>query len=611
MASVKILFFVTVILIILAAVALVALAQTENIFEAIEDGDMDTVRLLLERDPGLIEIPDDSGNTPLHFAVAYGQPDIARFLIEKGAPIDAQNQEEFTPLRYASVRNQHEAARALLEAGADTEIPDDYGRTPLLICARETGDVEMARLLLDHGANVNAKDRFEDTPIVLSAWRGFEDQVNLFLDRGAETPIDGDCGAPLVEYSVKKGLPRLFAVLEANGADFMETTDTGWSKLHSAALGGSAEITGTLIERGLDINAQDMYGYAPVHYAAKRGRNEVIQLLVSKGAFTEVVTVAGETPWNIAESWHHDEAAGILADAGAPTTPPQFPELKGKYLGQKPPGMVPEVFAPGIASTCDGEHGCVTFSPAGDEAYWSTSFMLKDTGYSSGSIMGTKIEDGKWTKPRFTPFSKTDEYNGDVPFFAPDGETLYFISRRPIEGEGERGHERIWYARREGNGWSVPQLVEGKHGAMDIHWQFAVTDDGTIYFGARGGDSRGMGDIYVIKLVGDTYGDPVNLGEPVCTEASEGSPYVSPDGSMLLFSCHGRDDSVGGSDIYICRRKEDGTWSEPVNPGETINSGTHEQCPMLSPDGKYLFFISQKSQTSDIYWVDAKVLNGS
>jgi Tol biopolymer transport system component len=282
--------------------------------------------------------------------------------------------------------------------------------------------------------------------------------------------------------------------------------------------------------------------------------------------------------------------------------------LKGKYLGQKPPGMVPEVFAAGIASTCDYEHGCITFSPNGDEAYWSTSFMLQDTGYSTGSIMGTRVEDGKWTKPRFIPFSETSKYDGDVPFFAPDGETLYFISRRPLEGDGEHSPERIWYAGRKGDKWSIPRPVEGEHGAIDIHWQFAVTDDGTIYFGGRGPDSRGMGDIYMMKLADDKYGEPENLGEPVCTEAGEGSPYVTPDGSLMLFSVIGREDNLGGADIYICRRNKNGTWTEPVNPGEPINSRTNEQCPMISPDGKYLFFLSHRGQTSDIWWVDAKVL---
>ena len=610
MQSVRVVFSIMIIHIVLATVAPVPPAAAAEIHEAVESGDLDAVRRLIEEDPALLEAPDPLDYTPLHYAARYGRADIARFLIEEGARIDAQNQEMATPLRIAAVANKHEAARVLLEAGADTEIPDDYGRTPLLICARERGDVEMARLLLDYGANVNATDRFDDTPIVLSAWRGFGDQVDLFLDRGAEAPIDGHCGQQLVEYSVAKGLVRLFNVLDAAGAVFTEVEESGWTKLHSAAKGGSAEITRELLDRGLDVNAKDLYGYTPLHYAAKRGRTDVARLLVSKGALIESATLSGDTPWSLATAWKHPETAGALAAAGASTSSPQFPMLEGKYLGQEPPGMVPEVFAPGIVSTCDSEHGCVTFSTAGDEAYWSTSFMLADAGYATGSLFSMHISDGKWTKPRMTPFSEVVDHDGDVPFFTPDGGRLYFISRRVSEEGGERGPQRMWYVEREGAGWSPPHLADGEYGGFDIYWQFAITADGTVYFGGSGPDSKGMSDIYVMRPAGGSYGEPENLGEPVCTEAGEISPYVTPDGSMLLFSRLGCEGGVGGSDIYVCRADGRGGWTEPVNAGGQVNSASHENCPMLSPDGKYLFFISQRGQTGDIYWVDAAVLKG-
>jgi Tol biopolymer transport system component len=168
----------------------------------------------------------------------------------------------------------------------------------------------------------------------------------------------------------------------------------------------------------------------------------------------------------------------------------------------------------------------------------------------------------------------------------------------------------IWFVEREGSGWSAAQPLDWESGDFSIHWQFAITDDGTLYFSGSGPDSRGMGDIYMLKRENGGYGEPENLGEPVCTAAHEGAPYIAPDGSMLLFSALGHEGGVGGADIYMCRPDGRGGWTEPVNVGEPVNSGSHEMCPMLSPDGKYLFFISQRSQTSDIFWVDAAVLNG-
>jgi len=51
-----------------------------------------------------------------------------------------------------------------------------------------------------------------------------------------------------------------------------------------------------------------------------------------------------------------------------------FPDLTGPYLGQKPPGLEPEIFAPGIISTELIEHGTVTFSPNGNEVFWAAIY---------------------------------------------------------------------------------------------------------------------------------------------------------------------------------------------------------------------------------------------
>lgn len=91
--------------------------------------------------------------------------------------------------------------------------------------------------------------------------------------------------------------------------------------------------------------------------------------------------------------------------------------------------------------------------------------------------------------------------------------------------------------------------------------------------------------------------EPENLGPPVNTDEGEGTPFISPDGSYLLFSRQ--------YDLYISYRKEDGGWTEPENLGEPINSPEIELCPMVTPDGKYLFFLSQRGGESHVWWVDA------
>jgi len=74
-----------------------------------------------------------------------------------------------------------------------------------------------------------------------------------------------------------------------------------------------------------------------------------------------------------------------------------FPKLSGPYLGQKLPGNVPELFAPGIVSR-DGyfEHSAAIFSPEGDEVYWAG----KPDGTRYFEINFMKMINGKWTEPK-------------------------------------------------------------------------------------------------------------------------------------------------------------------------------------------------------------------
>ena len=72
-----------------------------------------------------------------------------------------------------------------------------------------------------------------------------------------------------------------------------------------------------------------------------------------------------------------------------------FPVLEGLYLGQNPPGMTPEIFAPGIVST-DVSEGCVSFT------HDNTLFLFARSG--KGILLMQKVN-GRWTAPKLAPFS--------------------------------------------------------------------------------------------------------------------------------------------------------------------------------------------------------------
>ena len=580
---------------VLVSGALCASAEAQTVFEAAGRGDTAAVRALVVADPGLATARDQEQNTPLHFAARAGSADLVTLLLERGADLNAANFQQATPLHWAVLRNHHGVVELLLRRGARVDPRENYTRTPLLLVARETGNLEMARRLLDAGADVNARDRFQSTPLELSAWRGFRDVVDLFLDRGATVPADTRAAGEMLATAAERGLERLFRLL--SGRVPVPTGDDGAAMLRAAAAGGSADIVGILVGRGVDVATRDRYGRTPLHYAAENGRTEVVRLLLERGAQPNVRSLAGVSPLNAAEAFERADAVRLLAERGASRDPVAFPVLRGPYLGQPAPGRARTPFALDIVSTHTFQHGTVAFSPDGREAFWVSSLPVVDAGYSYGMIVTSRVENGRWTPPRPAPFSRP-RIGDDVPFFHPDGSKLFFISGR------DGGRESIWWVDRTPSGWSEPRRIEGGPNSKGMHWQFSVAADGSIYFNSADPGGAGRGDLYVSRFADGRYQDPVSVGAPVNSEFEEVAPFIAPDQSYLLFTRGGAPGNAGYLDLYVSVRNADGTWSAPRNLGLPVNTEANEICPIVSPDGRYLFFNSE----ADNYWVDAAVI---
>ena len=88
------------------------------------------------------------------------------------------------------------------------------------------------------------------------------------------------------------------------------------------------------------------------------------------------------------------------------------------------------------------------------------------------------------------------------------------------------------------------------------------------------------------------------------------TPYIAPDESYLLFSSSRFTSETDFGDIFVCFHRSDGSWTEAINLGPSINSSRQERFPTVSPDGLYLFFTRWvKSGNEDIFWVSAKIID--
>ena len=266
---------------------------------------------------------------------------------------------------------------------------------------------------------------------------------------------------------------------------------------------------------------------------------------------------------------------------------------RGPYLGQDPPGTTPKVFAPGIVSTVAHEFSC-SFTPDGKEFY----FTRRDPTRGVNLIMVTRDIDGTWTKPEVVPFIQNRM--SFEPRVTPDGSRLYFTWEQAFPDQ-EGPPMSVWYVQRKGKGWSNP-IDPGRFLNPMKAMYVSSTLDGTIYTSdiSRGPGTEG---IAAARLVDGKYGSLERLPAPINVGAQDMYPYIAPDESYLIFASR-RPSPASSSGLFVSFRKPDRTWGEP----RAIDLGMPAGLPLVSPDGKYLFFTAGERGKSDIYWVDARFL---
>lgn len=279
-----------------------------------------------------------------------------------------------------------------------------------------------------------------------------------------------------------------------------------------------------------------------------------------------------------------------------------FPDLKGPYFGQKPPGKEAKIFGDGIICTLENPEMCAAVTADGREFYFN---RLHEGNWV---IFETREKDGKWTVPRPMPFTST--YTDRDFTMSPDGREIYFGSNRPMRpGRGAAATLDIWKTMRDrSGGWQAPVRLASPVNTPDFSENYpSAAGNGNLYFFSCRDEGLGGCEIYICRRDQDRYLNPENLGPAVNSVHDDWDAYISPDETYIIFSSLGRPDSVGDQDLYISFRKN-GIWTTAVNMGSAVNSVSSEICPWVSLDGRYLFFTSRRRGKADIYWVDAGII---
>lgn len=226
----------------------------------------------------------------------------------------------------------------------------------------------------------------------------------------------------------------------------------------------------------------------------------------------------------------------------------------------------------------------MAISPGGDEIV----FTLSDYKQARHCLVIMKKLGPTWSDKEMLSFS--GRYHDMEPFFAADGNRLFFASDRPIYSDSARSDYNIWVVERTPDGWGDPEPLPSTVNSLKDEFYPAVSKNNNLYFTSVRENGVGSEDIFLSRYVNGIYSDPVPLDTNINTATYEFNAYISPEEDLLVFSSYGRQDDLGGGDLYVSRKDENGNWMPAKNMGPVINSANLDYCPFIDyPRGNFYF----------------------
>lgn len=242
----------------------------------------------------------------------------------------------------------------------------------------------------------------------------------------------------------------------------------------------------------------------------------------------------------------------------------------------------------GTLSTAINERD-FALSPDGNEIFYTISTPRSTF---QTIVYSKRSANGDWPSPEVASFA--GEYSDLEPVFSHDGNTLYFSSNRPLNGTETKDFD-VWKVTRTTGGWSKPENLGPVVNTGADEFYPSVARNGNLYFTAAYPGGPGREDIYVSEFENGQYQKSVALDTMVNSKLYEFNAFVDPDEHYILFTSYGRKDDSGGGDLYIATKDASGKWKPAQNLRE-LNSKQLDYCPFVSPDGKALFFTSERHE---------------
>lgn len=193
-------------------------------------------------------------------------------------------------------------------------------------------------------------------------------------------------------------------------------------------------------------------------------------------------------------------------------------------------------------------------------------------------------------------YSINTDFNEGTQTLSPDGRWMFYTACGYADSKGSCD---IYWSQRTEHGWTKGANIGEPVNSKAWESQPCFSADGkTLYFirGAAGSAKRNA-SIYAAKVVGITptgfpkFSKPVSLGDSINTAGDESHPFIHADGKTLFFSSDGWP-GLGAKDMFVSRKKADGSWTTPLNVGYPINTTEDDEGLVVTADGTTGYYNS-------------------
>ncbi|KAJ8413411.1 hypothetical protein AAFF_G00094070 [Aldrovandia affinis] len=323
----------------------------KDVFDWARDGKVAQLESLLSKHPEYLSFRDKTGASPLHFATSGGCLHIIRLIVNMASPaeVDAErcgarkkekrknsygelnvpDDEGNTPLHWAVQRNDTASCMALLELGADPNLLNKAGMSPLHLATSLHHNALVDALASHSSTNPNLKGDLENTSVMLACSIDNYEAISILLSHGAKMCCQNKLGHYAIHAAAFAGAKRTMEFILKRGEELGHTTvghinfldKSCSSPLHLAVQGGNVEMIKFCISKGAKIDQRQCDKSTALHFACTQGATEAVRQMISAYDRAEdiidITDGANQTPLHKATIFDHADLVEYLILKGA------------------------------------------------------------------------------------------------------------------------------------------------------------------------------------------------------------------------------------------------------------------------------------------------------